>query len=134
MECGCQASPITVVDARSTSHGDGRYGVDLYKSSSTADLNPIDAVDATRRSVTSTTAVDGRDAKQIVAERTYPAPAADVWDALTNTERLPRWFAPVSGDLHLGGRYAIEGNASGTITVVRAAPPPGARRGSSTAT
>jgi len=79
-------------------------------------MNPIDAVNAVRRSVTSTTAEDGRDAKAVVAERTYPARPDDVWDALTNPERLPRWFAPVGGDLHLGGRYAIEGNASGTIT------------------
>ena len=35
---------------------------------------------------------------------------------LTNAERLPRWFAPVSGDMKLGGRYAIQGNASGTVT------------------
>ncbi len=79
-------------------------------------MDPIDAVDAIRRSVSTTTAEDGRDARSVVAERTYPAPAADVWDALTNPERLPRWFAPVSGDLRLGGRYAIEGNASGTVT------------------
>jgi uncharacterized protein YndB with AHSA1/START domain len=79
-------------------------------------MDPIDAVAAVRRSVSSTTAEDGRDARAVVAERTYPAPAPDVWDALTSIERLPRWFAPVSGDLRLGGRYAIEGNASGTIT------------------
>jgi uncharacterized protein YndB with AHSA1/START domain len=79
-------------------------------------MEPIDAVDAIRRSVTTTTAEDGREARSVVAERTYPAPADDVWDALTNPERLPRWFAPVSGDLRLGGRYAIEGNASGTVT------------------
>src|SRR5204863_121918 len=26
-----------------------------------------------------------------------------------------RWFLPVSGDLRLGGRYQLEGNAGGTI-------------------
>ncbi len=40
----------------------------------------------------------------------------DLWDALTNRERIPRWFLPVSGDLSLGGRYQLEGNAGGTIT------------------
>ena len=40
----------------------------------------------------------------------------DVWDAVTNGERIPRWFAPVSGDLELGGHYQVEGNAGGTIT------------------
>ena len=39
-----------------------------------------------------------------------------MWDALTNAERLPRWFVPVSGTLRLGGKYQLEGNASGTIT------------------
>ena len=37
-------------------------------------------------------------------------------DALTNPERIPRWFLPVSGDLRLGGRYQLEGNAGGEIT------------------
>lgn len=47
--------------------------------------------------------------------QTYPAPIDDVWDALTSAERIPRWFLPVSGDLRLGGRYQVEGNAGGTI-------------------
>jgi len=38
-----------------------------------------------------------------------------LWDAATNSERLPRWFLPVSGDLRPGGRYQLEGNAGGTI-------------------
>ena len=37
-------------------------------------------------------------------------------DALTNPDRIPRWFLPVSGDLKLGGKYQFEGNAGGTIT------------------
>ncbi len=48
--------------------------------------------------------------------RTYDADPADVWEAITNPERIVRWFAKVSGDLRRGGRYAIEGNASGAIT------------------
>ena len=51
---------------------------------------------------------------QTIAQ-TYRAPIDDVWDAFTSVERIPRWFLPVSGDLRLGGRYAIEGNASGTV-------------------
>ncbi|MFG2052864.1 SRPBCC family protein [Micromonospora sp. NPDC048930] len=47
--------------------------------------------------------------------RTYDAPVEDVWDACTNAERIPRWFMPVSGELKLGGRYQLEGNAGGTI-------------------
>lgn len=47
--------------------------------------------------------------------QTYATDAADLWDAVTSAERLPRWFAPVHGDLELGGRFQIEGNAAGTV-------------------
>ncbi|HEY8544104.1 MAG TPA: SRPBCC family protein [Acidimicrobiales bacterium] len=59
---------------------------------------------------------EGTPHRLVVATRSYPAPVDDVWDALTNPERIPRWFLPVSGDLRLGGRYQLEGNAGGTIT------------------
>ena len=32
---------------------------------------------------------------------------------------MPRWFLPVTGDLQLGGRYQLEGNAGGVITACR---------------
>jgi len=47
--------------------------------------------------------------------RTYDAPVEDVWDACTDPERIPRWFLPVTGDLRPGGRFQLQGNASGTI-------------------
>ena len=47
--------------------------------------------------------------------REYDAPIEDVWDALTNPERIGRWFLPISGDYRLGGRYQFEGNAGGEI-------------------
>lgn len=59
---------------------------------------------------------DGQPAKAVVAARVYDTSAADLWDALTNPQRLPRWFAPVTGELQLGGRFHVENNASGTIT------------------
>ncbi|MBE1874553.1 SRPBCC family protein [Myceligenerans pegani] len=58
---------------------------------------------------------DGEPTRIAVARRRYDAERADVWDAVTTAERLPRWFAPVTGELRLGGRYQIEGNASGTV-------------------
>ncbi len=48
-------------------------------------------------------------------ERRYPADVEDVWDALTDPERIARWFLPVTGDLRVGGRFATEGNADGEI-------------------
>lgn len=64
---------------------------------------------------------EGRPAKAVVAARTYDTDVADLWDAVTNPERIPRWFSPVTGDLELGGRYQIQGNAGGTI--LRCDPP-----------
>lgn len=68
-----------------------------------------------RREIT-TRKHEGKEARGIVAGRTYPTTMDDLWDALTNPERIPRWFLPVSGDLRPGGHYQLEGNASGDIT------------------
>ena len=59
---------------------------------------------------------DGKPAKAVIATRSYDTDADDLWQAVTTPERLKRWFAPVTGELRLGGRYQVEGNASGTIT------------------
>lgn len=56
------------------------------------------------------------DIYDVEIRRTYDADPADVWDAITNPERLVRWFSTVTGDLKQGGRYSIDGNASGAIT------------------
>ncbi len=77
--------------------------------------DPADLIGATQREVANRLH-DGREARAVIATRTYPTDAADLWDALTNAERLPRWFLPISGDLRLGGRYQFQGNAGGTIT------------------
>ena len=57
----------------------------------------------------------GEPALVAIAGRTYDTTVEDLWDALTTPERLARWFLPVAGDLKPGGRYQLEGNASGTI-------------------
>ncbi len=59
---------------------------------------------------------EGKPTRVVRARRVYLTDQTDVWDALTNIERIPNWLSPVSGELHLGGRYQIEGNAGGTIT------------------
>jgi uncharacterized protein YndB with AHSA1/START domain len=58
----------------------------------------------------------GKPALVAVAVRSYDTTVEDLWDAISTPTRLARWFASVEGDLRLGGRYAIAGNASGTIT------------------
>lgn len=59
---------------------------------------------------------EGQACRAVVASRDYPTGIDDLWNAITEKERIPRWFAPVSGDLELGGRYQIRGNAGGTVT------------------
>jgi uncharacterized protein YndB with AHSA1/START domain len=58
---------------------------------------------------------DGKPARVVIATRSYPTDIDDLWDALTSAERIPRWFLPIEGDLRLGGRYQLRGNAGGTI-------------------
>jgi uncharacterized protein YndB with AHSA1/START domain len=58
----------------------------------------------------------GKPALVAVAIRSYDTTVADLWDAITTPERPARWFLPVEGDLKLGGRYQLKGNAGGTIT------------------
>ena len=65
--------------------------------------------------------LEAGEARTIVVSRVYDTPPEDLWDACTNPERIARWFLPISGDLREGGRYELEGNASGTIS--RCEPP-----------
>ncbi len=59
---------------------------------------------------------EGEPARAVEGSRLYSTAADDLWAALTDVERIPRWFLPIHGDLKLGGRYQLEGNAEGTIT------------------
>lgn len=63
------------------------------------------------------------EARTATVSQVYEADVEDVWDACTSPERLQRWFLPVTGDLKLGGRYQLQGNAGGTIE--RCDPPKG---------
>ncbi|MER7244742.1 SRPBCC family protein [Kribbella sp. NPDC000426] len=51
----------------------------------------------------------------VLMRRSYQAEPAEVWDALTDPDRMKRWFMPVSGDLEVGGTFQLEGNAGGEI-------------------
>lgn len=79
-------------------------------------------INAFRRMV-GTRVLEAGEARSVTISRTYDSPIDDVWDACTNPERIPRWFLPISGDLQLGGRFQLEGNAGGTIE--RCDPPNG---------
>ena len=79
------------------------------------DLNVENHLDAVERTVSSLER-DGQAARAVTLARSYATTVEDLWDAVTSAERIARWFVPVSGDLELGGRYQLEGNAGGTIT------------------
>src|SRR5688500_14375285 len=66
---------------------------------------------------------EGATVRVVYDSRTYATSTADLCNALTYTERVARWFSPVTGDVRLGGHYQIQGNASGTIA--RCEPEPG---------
>jgi uncharacterized protein YndB with AHSA1/START domain len=74
-------------------------------------IEPDDQIAAVTRQVSA----PGAETRTVTLTQTYASDVADVWDACTSAERIPRWFLPVSGDLRLGGRYQLEGNAGGVV-------------------
>lgn len=51
----------------------------------------------------------------VLLKRDYDAAVEDVWDAVTDPDRVKRWFLPLKGDLRVGGTFQLEGNAGGEI-------------------
>jgi uncharacterized protein YndB with AHSA1/START domain len=58
----------------------------------------------------------GKPAIVAVAIRSYDTTVEGLWEAITTPARIARWFLPVEGDLRVGGRYQLKGNAGGSIT------------------
>jgi uncharacterized protein YndB with AHSA1/START domain len=77
-------------------------------------IDVIGQISAVERTVGSRALPAGQ-ARVSIISQTYDAPLEDIWDACTSAERIPRWFLPISGELRLGGRYQLEGNAGGTV-------------------
>jgi uncharacterized protein YndB with AHSA1/START domain len=78
------------------------------------DIDVDHQINAVQRTVGART-IDTGEAHVVTVSQSYDTDAADLWDAVTNIERIPRWFLPISGDLKLGGSYQLEGQANGTI-------------------
>ncbi|MGW1739925.1 SRPBCC domain-containing protein [Nocardia sp. NPDC001965] len=58
---------------------------------------------------------DGAVTRIAVARRSYATDPDDLWETLTDIDRIPRWFLPITGELTVGGRYQLEGNAGGVV-------------------
>jgi uncharacterized protein YndB with AHSA1/START domain len=71
-------------------------------------------ISAVARTVGTRTLAAG-EARVVTVARSYPDPVEAVWDACTTAERITRWLMPISGELRLGGRYQLEGNAGGVV-------------------
>jgi uncharacterized protein YndB with AHSA1/START domain len=78
------------------------------------DIDLDHQINAVARAVGDRT-IDAGKARVVTISQTYDTDLDDLWDAVTNPKRIPRWFLPVTGDLRVGGRYQLEGNAGGTI-------------------
>ncbi|MFC9981194.1 SRPBCC domain-containing protein [Gordonia sp. NPDC127522] len=76
----------------------------------------LDELTATQRAMGEGSLPAG-DAYTIELRRTYHADVDDVWDAITNPERLRRWLKAVTGDLRLGGKFELDGGEHGEILV-----------------
>ena len=78
-------------------------------------IDVVHQINQVHRSVAGRT-VGATEVRTVTLRQSYAATVDELWDACTNAERIPRWFLPVTGELRVGGRYQLEGNAGGTIT------------------
>ncbi|GAA2596493.1 SRPBCC family protein [Dactylosporangium fulvum] len=77
-------------------------------------IDIVNEISAIHRDVVRRPAGSG-EVVSVVVRRTYDADVEDVWDALTDPDRIKRWFMPISGDLRPGGAFQLEGNAGGDV-------------------
>jgi uncharacterized protein YndB with AHSA1/START domain len=79
-------------------------------------IDIADQLNAIHRNVERQPATDGAGERvSVLLRRGYDTPVRDVWDAVTQPDRIKRWLMPISGDLRAGGTFQLEGNAGGQI-------------------
>lgn len=71
-------------------------------------------IDSVTRRV-STRVLDTGWARVVALTESFDVTVGKLWDLTTTKENIPKWFLPISGELRLGGRYQLEGNAGGRI-------------------
>lgn len=72
-------------------------------------------ISAVRRTV-GTRSLEAGEARVSTISEVFDTGIDDLWDVVTNPERIPRWFLPISGDLRQGGHYQLANHAGGTIS------------------
>lgn len=73
-------------------------------------------LNAIHRTVERQPAADGAgELVSVLLRRSYDTSIQDVWDAITQPDRIKRWLMPISGELRAGGTFQLEGNAGGEI-------------------
>jgi uncharacterized protein YndB with AHSA1/START domain len=79
-------------------------------------IDIADQLTAIHRNVEQQAATDGTGERiSVLLQRRYDTPIQDVWDAVTQPDRIKRWLMPISGDLRAGGTFQLQGNAGGQI-------------------
>jgi uncharacterized protein YndB with AHSA1/START domain len=71
-------------------------------------------INAVRRTVGART-IEAGEAHVVTISQAYRTDQDDLWNAVTDIERIPRWLMPISGELEVGGSYQLHGNAGGTV-------------------
>lgn len=71
---------------------------------------------STVRRTLGTRTLEAGEARVQTISQAYDTGLDDMWDVVTNPERIARWFLPVEGELKLGGHYQLKDNAGGTVT------------------
>jgi uncharacterized protein YndB with AHSA1/START domain len=79
-----------------------------------SDIDVDHQINAVQRTI-GTRTIDTGEAHVVTISQSYDTDPADLWDAVTNIERILRWFLPISGDLNVSGSYQLEGHAGGTV-------------------
>jgi uncharacterized protein YndB with AHSA1/START domain len=72
-------------------------------------------ISAVRRELGTRTLEAGQ-ARVSTISQVYDTDQDDLWEVVTNPERIARWFLPIEGELKEGGHYQLRGNAGGTVT------------------
>lgn len=74
------------------------------------------SLNSVKRAMGDRTIPEGQ-ARTAILQRRYQAAVEEVWDAITTSDRINRFFLPVTGDLREGGHFNLEGNSHGEILV-----------------